>query len=161
MIFIIINNHLKRLKKKEMKKLLFTLLLGASLSVFAGNPINDLTQAKAIAKKEHKKILLKFSGSDWCVPCIRLQKEVMDSEEFKTFSDKNLVVINADFPRKKQNQLPATDQKKNESLAEKYNKEAEFPKLLLLDENGKVIKQWDGFKNMTTHSLIQEIMTNN
>ena len=44
---------------------------------------NNLENAKQIAKKEHKFILLNFSGSDWCIPCIRLHQEVFETESFK------------------------------------------------------------------------------
>src|SRR5579862_4848231 len=67
---------------------------------------NDLKEAEQIAKKEHRHILLNFSGSDWCGPCIRLRQEVFDSESFKKLADSSLVLVNADFPRMKKNRLP-------------------------------------------------------
>lgn len=140
-----------------MKKLLSALMLGLFVVLFAANPVNDLAKAKETARSEHKLILLKFSGSDWCVPCIRLQKQIMDTEQFHIFSDKNLVLMDVDFPRLKKNKLPKEEQAKNDFIAEKFNKEGVFPKLILMDADGKILAQWDGFNNWSPQTLIDNI----
>src|SRR5258705_691249 len=81
----------------------------------------DCEKAKVEAKAENKLILLNFSGSDWCGPCIRLKKDIFDSETFMKYADENLVLVNADFPRLKKNMLSKELQKQNESLADTYN----------------------------------------
>jgi hypothetical protein len=47
--------------------------------------------------------------------------------------------------------------KDNEALAEKYNSEGKFPYTVLLDPNGKVLKQWEGFPNETPEQFVDEI----
>ena len=94
---------------------------------------------------EHKFILLNFSGSDWCGPCIRLHKDVFASEHFLSIAKNKLVLINADFPRSKKNQLSAEKQKINDQLADKYNPKGNFPFTLLLNENAEIVKSWDGY----------------
>lgn len=106
---------------------------------------HNYTQAKEAAIKEHKLILVNFSGSDWCGPCIRLHKEVFTTETFLKIANDKLVLLNADFPRYKKNQLPAVQQKINESLADQFNDKGIFPLTLLITTNGKIIKSWDGF----------------
>lgn len=59
-----------------------------------------MEEVKQLAKKEHKHILLNFSGSDWCGPCIQLYQELFASAPFQQFAATNLVLINADFPLK-------------------------------------------------------------
>lgn len=140
-----------------MKKILSIALLLLSLFTFAGTPNNDLEAAKQQAKTENKFILLKFSGSDWCIPCIKFQKNVMDSATFKTYAEQHLVLMEADFPRKTKNQLSAEDQKKNDALAEKFNKEGVFPKIILLDADGNVVAQWSGFKDFTAEQFVTEL----
>jgi thioredoxin-related protein len=107
----------------------------------------NLDEAKAIAHKEHKYILLNFSGSDWCGPCIMLRKEILDDSMFLKMADSSLVLVNADFPRKKKNQLSPQQQSINNALADRYNTEGQFPRTLLLNADGKVLKTWDGFPN--------------
>lgn len=117
----------------------------------------DLVEAKLIAQKEHKYILLNFSGSDWCGPCIRLHKEILEASEFVHFADRNLVMVNADFPRLRKNQLPALQQRINEELAEQYNPKGVFPFTLLLDEHGKILKTWEGKPNSGPDGFIGDI----
>lgn len=117
----------------------------------------DMGIAKQKASQEHKLILLEFSGSDWCGPCIRLRKEVFETAEFKKFSDSSLVLVNADFPRLKKNQLSKVQQHKNEELADEYNPDGIFPRTLLLAADGKVIRTWDGYPNLTAEQFINQI----
>jgi thioredoxin-related protein len=109
------------------------------------------------AKEEHKYILLNFSGSDWCAPCIKLKKEVFESEQFSTLAENKLVLVRADFPRSKKNQLSKAQVQHNEALAEKYNPDGKFPYTLLLDEEGKVLKAWDGYAFGTQEKFISEL----
>ena len=104
----------------------------------------NIQEAKEIAQKEHRHILLNFSGSDWCGPCILLRKEIFDDPAFSALADTALVLVNADFPRMKKNQLSKQQQEQNDQLADKYNSQGKFPLTLLLDADGKVIKQWEG-----------------
>jgi thiol-disulfide isomerase/thioredoxin len=116
------------------------------------------SEATDKAKKENKLILLNFSGSDWCGPCIKLKKEVFESATFTAFAEKNLILVRADFPRKKANQLTEALRTQNEQLAEKYNSKGKFPLTVLLTADGKVLKEWDGYpKNLDAEKLSAEI----
>jgi len=106
--------------------------------------LTNLEDAKKQAKTEHKYILLNFSGSDWCGPCIELTRNVFQTEIFNKYAAENLVLVNADFPRSKKHQLDFKQKAINEALAQTYNKSGAFPLTLLLDENGKVIQKWEG-----------------
>jgi thioredoxin-related protein len=117
----------------------------------------NLEDAKAIAQKDHKYILLNFSGSDWCGPCIRLKKEIFETSVFQSMADSELVLVNADFPRNKKNQLSAEQQKINDAIADKYNAKGIFPYTLLLNADGKIIGTWEGLPDETPDNFIQEI----
>lgn len=97
------------------------------------------------AASEHKLILLNFSGSDWCGPCIKLHKEVFTKEEFISIAETRLILVNADFPRSKKNQLSKDQQKLNDELADKYNHQGDFPLTVLINADGQVIKAWTGY----------------
>ena len=120
---------------------------------------NDFELAQQKAESEHKFILLNFSGLDWCGPCIRLHKDIFETETFKSYSDNNLVLVNADFPRLKKNQLSKEQQKKNDKLADKYNSKGSFPFTLLLTEKGKIVKTWDGYPDLSTEQFLDQIKT--
>jgi len=113
----------------------------------------DFTVAKNEASSQNKNILLVFSGSDWCGPCIKLDRDIWQSAEFKEFAKNNLVLERADFPKKKQNQLAPELKKINEELAEKYNKDGMFPLVVVLDKNGKVLGK-TAYKNVSPQEYI-------
>jgi thioredoxin-related protein len=117
---------------------------------------SNLEEAKKEATEQNKKILLVFSGSDWCAPCIKLDKNVWQSEAFKNESQKSWILIKADFPKKKANLLSPELTANNEKLDEKYNKEGNFPLVVLLDKNGKVLGE-KGFANISAEDYIQAI----
>src|SRR4051794_6951886 len=69
--------------------------------------LTNFKQAQEEAKSSKKLILLNFTGSDWCGWCIKLDREVFSKPAFKEYASKNLVLMEADFPRGKQ--LSATE----------------------------------------------------
>src|ERR1700712_3625542 len=119
--------------------------------------LGNFNEAKQEAAKSHKLILINFSGSDWCGPCIRERKEILEKEAFTKYAADHLVLVRADFPRQKKNQLAQEQTKRNEALADKYNPDGKFPYTLLLDEHGKVLKSWDGFPNESSEKFVKQI----
>ncbi len=125
--------------------------------LFTPDWYHNLTEAQTIARREHKYILLNFSGSDWCGPCIRMKNEIFDSDAFKKMADTELVLVNADFPRNKKNQPTKEQQQINDATADKYNPLGKFPFTLLLDEKGKVLGTWEGLPKETPEIFIEDI----
>lgn len=119
--------------------------------------LGDFNTAKVEATQAHKLILINFSGSDWCGPCIRLRKEILESPGFEGYAAEHLILVRADFPRQKKNQPSKEQVKLNEALAEKYNSEGKFPYTLLVDESGKVLKAWDGYPDETPEQFVADI----
>lgn len=64
--------------------------------------LTDVEEAYKISKKTKRPILANFTGSDWCGWCHKLSGEVFNTPEFKKWSDKNVVLLELDFPRKKE-----------------------------------------------------------
>lgn len=113
--------------------------------------------AKERASNEHKLILLNFSGSDWCAPCIKMKQEIFSSDVFSNYAGENLVLLNADFPRSRKNKPDAAQQAQNEKLAEQYNRQGSFPMTVLLKPDGKVLKNWEGLPKMTAGEFVEDI----
>ncbi len=103
---------------------------------YEGGWLTDFEQAKAISAKTGKPMLLDFTGSDWCGWCIKLDKEVFETEQFKQFADENLVLVKLDFPRKKK--LPADEVKRNRALMQRFGVRG-FPTLIVLNSDDKQI----------------------
>ncbi|MCC8423701.1 thioredoxin family protein [Mucilaginibacter sp. UR6-11] len=119
--------------------------------------LGDFNEATHEAAKSHKLILINFSGSDWCGPCIRERKEILENEVFENYAADHLILVRADFPRQKKNQLTKEQTRLNEALADKYNPDGKFPYTLLVDEHGKVLKDWDGFPNESPEKFVAQI----
>jgi thioredoxin-related protein len=132
-------------------------LLGFFLHASAPTWLTDFSKAKLEAKESNKFILLNFSGSDWCTPCIRMHKTLFETTAFETFADKELVLVNADFPRLNKHQLSKEQQKENDDLAEQYNPTGKFPYTLLINEGGKVVNSWEGCPDESPEKFVSEI----
>ena len=142
-----------------MKKLLtLALLLGLSIAVNAQDWKLSLDNAKSVASKENKDIVLVFAGSDWCGPCIKLEKNIWESEVFQKAAKESWVMLKADFPRKKANRLSKEQTQENEKLAEKYNPNGYFPLVLVLNVSGKVLGT-TGFKDITPAEYITHLQS--
>ena len=100
-------------------------------------PSFEKAQTKAAA--ENKKVLLVFSGSDWCIPCIRLEDKVWKSQEFINYAESSLYLYRADFPKRKKNQLPVDKKAENEALAALYNIKGYFPWVVVFSASGKAV----------------------
>ena len=85
--------------------IIITLGVVTITSIQAQNWQTDIDQAKVLAAKENRKIVLVFQGSDWCAPCIKLEREIWSTEEFNDYAKDHFIMLQADFPRKKNNQL--------------------------------------------------------
>jgi thioredoxin-related protein len=136
---------------------LFSISLIALYIVLSPGWETDFESAKQKAGEQHKYILLNFSGSDWCGPCIRMHKEIFESEAFKKYADANLILLNADFPRLKKNQLSKEQQKKNDLLADKYNTKGSFPLTALLAADGTVIHSWEGMPDGKPEQFVNQL----
>ncbi|WP_028377023.1 thioredoxin family protein [Leeuwenhoekiella sp. MAR_2009_132] len=141
-----------------MKKFLFFTLF-ATLTVFSTNAQEwktNFSEAKKEATKLDQPIILVFQGSDWCAPCIKLDKEVWSTEAFKKYAKDHFVMLQADFPRKTKNALPEDQQARNNKLAETYNKNGYFPFVVVLDHAGKVLGQ-AGYEKTTPEAYIKKL----
>lgn len=93
----------------------------------------DLAQRESL--RTGKPIMALFTGSDWCGPCIGLKKNVLSTSQFKGWADQNVVLLELDYPKTK-NQSPALKDQ-NRDLASKYNI-AGYPTILFIENNGRV-----------------------
>jgi len=117
----------------------------------------DYQEALKAAKESKKSILMVFSGSDWCANCIKLKKNVLDTESFELYASQNLILLILDFPSGKKNSLSKDQVKKNEALAEKYNPEGSFPRVIILSPEEISLGEIKSYKNETPEKYIEMI----
>ena len=104
----------------------------------------DYEQALATAKSTNKCVLLNFTGSDWCGPCIQMEKTVFSKAAFLNYAKQNLILVEIDYPRRKV--LPEKVVKQNERLAKQYGIDnSGYPTIVLLSPDGKSLGQLEGY----------------
>jgi thioredoxin-related protein len=111
----------------------------------------DLEKALEQAKKEKKSVLVEFTGSDWCPPCIAMRKNVFSKKEFVDAASKNFILVELDFP-KGDKEL----KKKNDPYAKQYSIEG-FPTVILLDHEGKEFTRFFASEHPTTEKFLAHL----
>lgn len=107
------------------------------------NWVASYDEALKISKKEKKPILIYFKGSDWCEPCKVLDAELFSSERFKELSEKSLVLLEVDIPRKMD--LLSVDKISDNYYLKSRFKVKSFPTILIVDYKGNVLAEKKGY----------------
>ncbi len=107
--------------------------------------LSDMDEAKKAAAEQNKNILIEFTGSDWCPPCMALKKNVMSKEEFTKPASEQFVLLELDFPKKKEQSEEV--KQKNQELSNLYNVEG-FPTVVFADAQGVPFGSFVGGQDM-------------
>jgi protein disulfide-isomerase len=99
-----------------------------------GEWLGNFDRAKLIAEQKNKPMLIYFSGTDWCKWCWRLDEEVLDKEEAKSYIKDKFVLLKLDFLRK--SPMPTKLAQQNRRVAKRYGHKF-FPTLILTDAQGE------------------------
>lgn len=137
---------------------LSVLLFFLCLSSFGQDWTTNFEEAKQQASKNNQNIVLVFQGSDWCAPCIKLDKEIWSTKEYKNLAKTKFVMVKADFPRKKTNKLATELELQNKKLADKYNTQGYFPFVVVLDKNGKTLGNM-GYEKVTPTQYFNKLVS--
>lgn len=123
---------------KTIFRTLAVLATTASISFASEGWLTDWEAAKAKSKAENKPILINLTGSDWCGWCIKIEKDIFSQKAFKEYAAANLILMEADFPKKKEQ--PAELKKQNAALEKEYL-DGGYPTVYLLDAEGKKLSE--------------------
>ncbi len=140
-----------------MKKLLLTLsALICAGQLFAADAawMTDLSKAQAKAKEEKKLVFVEFTGSDWCPPCKKLKAEILSSADFAKYAQENLVLVELDFPRAKEQSQDLKDA--NKALSQKFGIRG-FPTVIVFDGEGKELNRQVGFGGGSAKDYIAKL----
>jgi len=133
--------------------LIFLAVLASTGVAVAADWQTDYAKALERAKAENKRVLLDFTGSDWCGPCKQFARDVLVRPAFLAYADKHLVLVEVDYPQRKK-QSPELV-KQNAQLASKYGiNEKGYPTVVLLDPAGKIIREFTGYGGESVADII-------
>ncbi len=139
---------------------LFLSMMAASVacvvSAFAADGwiLDDMGKAKAEAAASNKGILIEFTGSDWCPPCMALKKNVMSQEDFIKKAQEKFVLLELDYPQKRKQSDEV--KKMNQKLATAYQIEG-FPTVVFADAKGTPVWSFVGGRDKA--SVMRELDT--
>ena len=98
MVFTKVINNMKNI-------LLICTLFFSSLNLYSQDNdgwLINFEEAAKLSIKSGKPILANFTGSDWCGWCIRLNREVFVTPEFKDWASENVILLELDYQRRVQ-----------------------------------------------------------
>jgi len=147
---------MKTSRQKYMKTLAVALMAGWALVQAGAAELNwttDVPKAVEKAKADKKLVMLDFTGSDWCGWCIKLNKEIFSQPEFVEYAQKNIVAVELDFPRSKQQSDEL--KKANKELQKKYSIRG-YPTIVVLNGEGKEVGRL-GYMKGGPKAFIEEL----
>ena len=120
---------------------------------YSANWLTDLSEVKAKAKQESKPVMIKFTGSNWCAGCIRMEKEIFSKQTFIDFADEHLILMEVDFPigEKQEDSLVA----QNNLLYDLYEIGG-LPTIILMDSEGEIYRD-SGYGKESPRSFVKRI----
>jgi len=134
---------------------LLAIVLSGSFAAADEGWLVDFEAAKQQAAKEGKSILMEFTGSDWCPPCIALKKKVLDTDVFKTRAPEKFVLLKLDNPNDKSKQTPA-EIAQYRKLAEEF-KVSGVPTIILADNEGRPFAKNVGFGGQEPAAYVENL----
>jgi thioredoxin-related protein len=137
-------------------KAVTSLALFAVVSVTAmAKPLDgwstDLTAAMKQAKDSGRQVLVEFTGSDWCPPCIAMRKNVFSKKEFVDAASKKFVLVELDLPKGDKEV-----KERNRPLAEKYRIDG-FPTVLLLTPDDREFGRFYASEYPTVEKMLAQL----
>jgi thiol-disulfide isomerase/thioredoxin len=95
--------------------------------------LTDFSAAQKLASEHKRRLLVLFTGSDWCPPCMQFEANVAHAPEFLGLANTAFVLVKLDFPRN--TPQDAAVRERNEELRHRYGVNA-YPSLLVISADG-------------------------
>ena len=116
----------------------------------------SFAEAKAKSTEEGKPILMEFTGSDWCPPCIALHDNVLTSDVFKQQIPEKFILLKLDNPRDKSKQTPE-EIAQYKKLSAEYNVKG-VPTIIVSDATGKEQHRQVGYSRETPKEWVAKLI---
>lgn len=119
----------------------------------AGDWHTDIASGVAQAKKENKAVMVEFTGSDWCPPCMAMHKNVFSQSAFTKAAEKNYVLVIIDIPKKDKALY-----KSNQKVLKEYKVQG-VPTVILLNNEGKEFDRFGATEFPTIDQFVAKLNT--
>lgn len=112
----------------------------------------DYEGAKETARRDAKRILIAFTGSNWCPWSKKLQTQILANPKFVSQASKDFVLVMIDVPKAKDRRADSPD---SPNVALKKEFHASIPGVVITDADGREIKSYDGYKKGSVEQYLQ------
>lgn len=136
---------------KKLTVAVFALFSLAGISLAEEGWMTSIDEAIAKAKTEKKQVMVEFTGSDWCPPCIQMHKAVFSKEEFVKQASEKFILVKIDIPRGDKELS-----KKNQPVLQKYKVQG-VPTVVVLDKEGAELDRFVASKYPSVDSFIEQL----
>ena len=130
------------------------MLIAASQTVHSQEWRSNLKDAFKEASVSGKDVLLYFTVASNCETCTELEKNVLDTPQFKNFSRENYIGVKQDFKKPDSANL-----EENLLIIEKYNKDGFFPLVVIINRNEKIVGQLGTYNGETPQQYIAKLQS--
>lgn len=134
----------------------FFILLINSYSAKAQHWNTNFEEARRLARQKKKNILMVFYRKDWPLPCVEIEKNILNSKAFISYSNQYLTLLKVEFPSCETNVLMMLENLQNKKILEQYNKENEYPYLVVVNDKGSILGSM-GYSGKKPENYINKI----
>lgn len=140
------------MKRFSVMIVLLATLLSSVGSLMAGDGwMTSIPEALVQSKKTGKPLMVEFTGSDWCPPCIMMHKAVFSKEEFIKKASEKFILVKIDIPKSDEALT-----KKNQEVLKAYKVQG-VPTVLLLDADNREFARIPASQFNTVESFLAEL----
>ncbi len=139
---------------KAIKRLITTAITLVTLSApaIAGSDwMTDIDAALAKGKTENKAVMVEFTGSDWCPPCIMMHKKVFSQKTFTDEASKKYILVVIDIPNK-----DPELKKKNSLVMKKYSVRG-VPTVILFGDDSKEFSRFSASQFPSVETFLTQL----
>lgn len=112
--------------------------------------LNDFDQAKKNSEKNKLKVFMLFTGTSWCPSCKKLEKMVLQTDEFKALASEHLNLVKYDYPRRNKKES------EKDEIAKQFNVSV-YPTVIITDADGNILRRMEGLQSENLEDYIQDL----
>jgi len=129
-------------------RMAMALLLAVVATAAGGNDrwLTSYEAALAASQETGRPVLAVFTGSDWCQHCRTLERNVFQTEAFRTWAEERVVLLMIDMP---QNGISLEERKARSRICIQYGVRS-FPSTVLIAPDGSQLAVQAGYRGQTT-----------
>ena len=117
--------------------------------------LTEYSAALAASEETGRPILTVFTGSDWCQHCRTLERNVLETETFRTWAENKVVLLMIDLP---QEGITLDQRKARSRVCIKYGVRS-FPSVVLIAPDGASIATQSGYQGQAAESWVAALET--